>query len=346
MVQIKLLTNQELTEFLVDNPRHQIFHTLKWKKFIQDSFKVNIEYAAAIDHNNQKNTIVTVLPFAQIKSKIFKNRIISTPYLEFGGITGNPSNLKCILNYLKAKFPNNEYIEVRSNKLPIPNQINSSNGSGIITKTEYTTTILNLPNSKDDLWKNIHKHKRNEVRKAQKKEIITRQLNQDDLNKLYKLYLITMQKHGTPPYSKKYFKNFFSQSKLVAVVLGFVYNNQIHITLNASLSKFNDKKINTAVYWGLIESCYKQKTINQIGKITSIDFGRSHKNNTNLTFKKKWNANSIDLTYIYFPIKAKTIPNALDQTNKKYQLAIKIWRLLPLKFTQLIGMPLRKSLGI
>ena len=76
----------------------------------------------------------------------------------------------------------------------------------------------------------------------------------------------------------------------------------------------------------------------------TFDYGRSKRGSGAFDFKTYWGFEPEQLYYEYFLVKRKEMPN-LSPTNPKYGLAIKLWRKLPLVFTQVIGPPIAKYLG-
>lgn len=71
--------------------------------------------------------------------------------------------------------------------------------------------------------------------------------------------------------------------------------------------------------------------------------GRSSTDSGGESFKKKWNADTKQLYWQYHLNSIEEMPN-LNPSNPKYKILIKIWRILPLKITQIIGPLIAKNI--
>ena len=72
-----------------------------------------------------------------------------------------------------------------------------------------------------------------------------------------------------------------------------------------------------------------------------FNFGTSHKDDNGLLeFKRRFGADTKPVNFYYHVNRGK-IPNFENYTSK-YNLAIKVWKSLPLKFTEMGGAHIRK----
>jgi FemAB-related protein (PEP-CTERM system-associated) len=327
-----------------------LYHTNLWQQFISKSFSFNQKQQCFIIAKDQEtNEIKTILPITKIKSKIFGNRILSTGFQEYGGVIGDQSYFPKMLKFLKNKYQKNfQFLEIKGSI----NQNNTPSEKILIKKVNYQRFILQLKDEKT-VWDNIQKSKRKAIKKS-KKECTCRELTINDLNQFYNLYLQNMRSFGTPPYNKQYFYNFFKMiqsqghgkiygsfkdNKLISALLGFNYNNTVHITTAISNPKYKAFRPSDLMHWYFINWSIKNN-------YTSFDFGRVRTDSGQFEYKRKWGAQLSELPSFYFLLKDEQIPKLLDPSNKKYQLIIKIWQHLPLNVTKLVGMRLRKELGI
>ena len=255
-----------------------------------------------------------------------------------------------MLNYIYGKYPNVDYIEVRQG---IENKEYDAVLDKLMKKsTEYKRFVLNLTNE-EDIWKNLDKQKRKAIRNAESYGIVVKDIAEKELSEFYKLYLRNMRAFGSPPYSKRFFSNFFKHmisnnmgkilgayynQKLVSALVGYCYKDRVHIIISVSDDKFLSYRPNEAVHWNFIKYA-----INSDYKY--FDFGRVREDSGQFRFKKEWGCELKDLNHYYLLIKADQMPH-IDPNNKKYKLMIKIWKRLPIKATKIIGPWLRSGLGI
>jgi len=67
-----------------------------------------------------------------------------------------------------------------------------------------------------------------------------------------------------------------------------------------------------------------------------FDFGRSKKGTGVFEFKRHWNTTLRELPYETILIRRKSLPN-FSPANPKFDLAIRVWRKMPLPITRLLG---------
>jgi serine/alanine adding enzyme len=75
----------------------------------------------------------------------------------------------------------------------------------------------------------------------------------------------------------------------------------------------------------------------------AFDFGRSTPGEGTYRFKEQWGANPVQLYWHYWMRNGGPLPE-LNPKNPKYQMAIKIWKKLPVAVTKLIGPRIVKNL--
>jgi len=95
-------------QFLKEN-EHLVFHTLEYKKFIEEAFNCNYKM---IKYSKENKKII--LPIVEVKSLLFGKKIISTAYLEYGGFVGEKKYLQKLIDNLTNKYGSEyDYLEIR-----------------------------------------------------------------------------------------------------------------------------------------------------------------------------------------------------------------------------------------
>ena len=334
-------------EFFTNN-EHLIFHTLSYKKFIEQAFDCKYSLLAAVENDEVK----TILPVVGVRSQLFGNKIISSAYIEYGSFAGDENCVNEIVDFLNKKYSeNNNYLEIRGGLEKF--DLILSKNQKLIKKNLYKRFVLKL-GTEEETWGNIQKSKRKAVKKALRNESLEiKEVLLSDLNSFYKLYCQNMRSFGSPPYGKKYFYSFYRnivnnnlgkiygsyyQGKLVSALLGFHYQDRVHILIAVSNPKYQEFRTNDAVHWEFIRwACnngYKY-----------FDFGRVREESGQFEYKQKWGPELMELPSYFLLWKAKEIP-FVDPKSGKNALLVKVWKLMPLWFTKVIGHRLRKGLGI
>ena len=296
-----------------------LYHTIIWQKFIKKCFQIEQTFITA---RNDKKEIISFLPISKIKSFIFGNRIIAVGYQEYGGMVGDNKNLIDIITFIQNKYSNDfEFCEIRG---AINEKNNPQGDYNLYKKSNYKRFILNLT-TEDETFKKIQKSKRKAIKKSEK-TCMCRELTIKDIDQFYKLYLQNMRLFGSPPYSKKYFINFFNiikekqkgkiygsfkQDKLVSALLGFFHHERVHITTAISNPKFASLRPSDLMHWTFIKWA-----INNNYKV--FDFGLVREESGQFEYKRKWGAELFELPHYLLPLKKKDLLKSIDPKNKKY----------------------------
>jgi FemAB-related protein (PEP-CTERM system-associated) len=90
------------------------------------------------------------------------------------------------------------------------------------------------------------------------------------------------------------------------------------------------------LYWELIKQACESGC-------STFHLGRSSKDSGGEQFKRKWDAESLQL-YWHYVLRTRSEIPALNPDNPKYRLAIRTWQRLPLALTQAVGPFLARSI--
>jgi hypothetical protein len=122
------------------------------------------------------------------------------------------------------------------------------------------------------------------------------------------------------------------------VAAGFLmgFGDMLEIPWASSLRGYNRLSPNMLLYWSVLEfACRRGFRV--------FDFGRSSPDSGPFKFKAQWGAAPVPLYWHYWVRDGGPLPN-LTPNNPRMQMAIRLWRRLPVAVTRLIGPPLVKNL--
>ena len=340
-IRISTLKNEheKWNNYVHSNPNTSIYYKHEWNNLIKNTFGHTGIYLYAEDKNNN---IVGVLPLIHLKSRLFGSYLVSMPYFNHGGaIADHPDIEKALMteadSYLKKL--NCTHIEYRDD----------ITRDGYPVKTEKVNMILSLPGSTEELWGNFTSKLRSQIKRSERENIEISFGTFECIDDFYNVFSRNMRDLGTPVYSKSFFinilKTFPEQCKLIivkhnkeAVSAAFLigYNDTLEIPWASTIQKVNNLSINMVLYWNVLKYSVENK-------YRYFDFGRSSKNSGTYNFKKQWGANPKQLFWHYTLAEKEEMP-ALNPSNPKYALIIKIWKKLPILATKLIGPFIVKNL--
>lgn len=330
--------DKEWRDFLQHHP-HYLLHTPEYGQFVAASFP-NTEFKCIAA---MENGVQLILPIGLIKSQMMGNKVISVPFLEYGGFCGNPMYIEQVIAYLRGKYSKKySYLEIREG---LPNDVLEKHLQKVVP---YKRFVLALQGEEQN-WELLDKQKRKAIRKAEKSGVSVRELGKDDIDQIYQIYLKSMKQFGSPPFAKEFFVQFFSRSlgkcfgamhegKLCAVLLGFTYQQQIHITIAVADKKSLEFRPHELLHWEFIKWGIRNK-------YTVFDFGRVREESGQFRFKQEFGGELKELAHYYDLYQLKRIPKT-DPSNGKYRFAIELWKKMPLIMQRKIGPGIREGLGI
>ena len=316
------------------------FHRAEWKEVLEKSFGHRTFYLMA----ETDGVISGLLPLAQVKSILFGNALVSTPFCVYGGPVSDSKEIEeALIERAKelAEALAVDYLELRTIK-PLDN--------GFITKELYVTFRMSLAEDRDSIMSSIWRKQRTVIRKSFKQGLS--HTFDESITDLYNVYAQSVRNLGTPVFSRKYFqtlKDVFGEKcevltvrnndgVAVSSVLSFYDKGEVFPYYGGGTLEARGLKSNDYMYYELMCHAAMEKDCKK------FDFGRSKINTGSYVYKKHWKIEPECLNYQYYLVKAKEMPN-LSPSNPKYNLLISVWQKLPLKVSQFLGPFLSKYLG-
>lgn len=309
------------------------YHDYRWGNVIEKCF--GHKYYALVSKNDNE-TINGILPLVHMKSISFGNFIVSMPFFNYGGVCADDDTTRDLLideSVRIAKGLRADHIEFRQE-----NTIHHE----FPVKTSKVSMRLDLPGSADVLWKSFPSKLRSQIKVPQKAEMVARMGRVEELESFYHVFSINMRYLGTPVYPKMFFEEileqFSSSTWICSVYLGDIpvasgflvgFKNKLEIPWASSLRQYNRYSPNMLLYW----SCLKFACENGFAV---FDFGRSTQGESTYKFKEQWGAVPSPMHWSYWLRDGVGIPD-MTPGNRKYHLAIEIWKKMPLALTKMIG---------
>lgn len=323
--------------FVDQDAEGTFFHLAGWRQILAASgHQCHYLYAT------EQQKIVGILPLARVKSWLFGDALVSTPFCVYGGAIGT-SDVKRFLEQAAAELAQRlgvDYLELR---------YRNAQQNQLQTRIQHTYFRCELAEDAEKILAGIKKKQRAVLRHALNNSL---QFSIDQqIDDFYQTYSQSVLNLGTPVFSKAFFQQIVTvfanqveilsvkkDSKTVSSVLSFYYKNEVLPYYGGGTLAAKDLKSNDFMYYQLM--CYAR----QYKGCSHYDFGRSKIDSGAYHYKRHWGMEPIELPYQYLLVKASVLPN-LSPNNPKYQLFIKLWQKLPLAFSQWLGPKLSRYLG-
>jgi len=340
-IMVKALTPQyqaQWDEFVEACPEATFFHRAGWQQVIEQAFG-HCTYYLFAECNGR---IAGVLPLGHIRSRLFGNALISTPFCVYGGIATQESDVFSVLESAACSLAERlkvDYLEMRNRE---------SRHAGWPTKDLYVTFRKPIDPDPDKNLQAIPRKQRAMVRKGIKAGLKAEFDN--SIDHFYEAYSQSVRSLGTPVFSRGYFEllqNVFGNScdiltvtrgdALVSSVMNFYFRDEVLPYYGGGTPLAREMKGNDFMYWELMrQSCERGLRI--------FDYGRSKQGTGSWRFKKNWGFEPVQLHYEYHLVKSRKMPD-ISPVNPKYRLFINAWKRMPLAVTRMIGPLIARNLG-
>ena len=326
MIAVQALEPESLAEwdaYVLSRPGTHFAQRTAWRSLVGEFFPVEARWWQARDEHDR---IVGILPVFRGRNALF-----SSP----GGLVADSTDAAvALLERAGGEVARDRllWLEMRDQSAAWPNAA---------TSTEHVTLVLELATDEDAQWASFDAKLRNQVRKAQKSGLrIERGASQ--LDAFHRVFTECMRDLGTPAMERRYFGRALELYGDAAEVLVVYHGAQpiggMFVVRHAdtlfdpwacSLRRFFALCPNSLLYWEALRFALA-------AGMRRFDFGRSQPGSGTYRFKTQFGARSMPLYYQYVLGRAPRVPTLADQKSS-LELAVHVWRRLPLAVTRALG---------
>jgi len=171
------------------------------------------------------------------------------------------------------------------------------------------------------------------------------------VERFFAMYADNQHRHGTPPFSRKYFERLMhvfgdaceimtvvnASGRPVSSVMSFYFRDEVLPYYAGDTVEARDLAANDFKYWELMRrACERGLRI--------FDYGRSKIGTGSFDFKKNWGFEPTTLNYEYRLLKRATVPQN-NPLNPRYRAFIALWKRLPRGVANALGPHIVRNLG-
>jgi len=324
--------------FVFDHADGTFFHRAEWKTVLERAFRHRTHYLYA----ESNGEIQGVLPLGQIRSRLFGNALISTPFCVYGGILASSDEAHSALQTEACELAERlrvDYLELRNRKRTNPDWPSSD---------LYVFFRKELADDPDQNLQAIPRKQRAMVRKGIKNGLTGEMV--DGVDRLYDIYSQSVHNLGTPVFSRRYlevlretFKDdcdvlcVQQEGRTIGAVMNFYFRDEVLPYYGGGTLEARDVAGNDFMYWDLMRRATERG-------LKLFDYGRSKRETGSYKFKIHWGFEPEPLFYEYYLVKAKEVPQ-INPLNPRYVRLVNLWKRMPLWASRLIGPPIARNLG-
>jgi FemAB-related protein (PEP-CTERM system-associated) len=330
--------------FVAMHPHGTFLHRAAWSGLLEQGFRHPSHYLVA----QQDGAIVGVLPLTRVKTRLFGDSLISSPFLVYGGpLAASPEALVALesaaIDLMKRLGA--PVMEWRFRD-PIPG---GALGGWQPRDDLYVTFRKPIVANDDANMKAIPRKQRAMVRKGIDKGLTS--VANRDVDALFRIYSESVRNLGTPVFPRRWFG-------LLAAAFGDAMDvvTVLHDGAPvAAVLNFYDERGEVLPYYGGGNALSRPLAAHDFMDwevmrraaargCTGFDFGRSKVGTGSYAFKKNWGFSPTPLLHRFHLAPEQTIPDH-NPLNPKYALFIKAWKRLPLPLANLIGPYIVRGVG-
>lgn len=340
-MEIKLLDDSRKGDwdaFVDQCPEASFFHKSGWKDVVEEAYGHPLFYLYAEDAGR----IVGVLPLGHVKSLLFGNALISSPYCVYGGAAAESEEARLALEDRAVRMAHEfgvDYLEFR-------NRI--CRASGRPAKSLYVTFRKALDSDPEKNLLAVPRKQRAMIRKGIAVGLVS--IIDTGVDRFFDAYAESVRNLGTPVFPKRFFvllKKVFGdaceiltvehQGRAVASVMNFYFRDEVLPYYGGGIEQARELKANDFMYWEVMRLAVEKG-------VRVFDFGRSKEGTGSYRFKTHWGFEPEALPYEYELVNASAMPD-INPLNPKYRLFVAAWQHLPLPISKLVGPWISRNLG-
>jgi len=281
-----------------------------------------------------------VLPLVVMRRPLLPTRLVSMPYLDYGGICSagdgcaETALLEAALERARSESATLELRHLRRPGLKLPRS------------DAKVTVMLPLGDDEDRLWKRLPGERRNRIRKARRAGLTASVCGEEALGAFFGVWSRNMRDLGSPPHRPGFFRAILrrlpDRSRLITVREGertvgaallLRHRDVVSIPWVSSLRSHFRKCPNQLLYWEAM-----RWSLGAGARV--LDFGRSSRGSGTLEAKRQWGAEPEPLDWHYHPETAA----APGDESRRFGWASAVWRRLPLPVANIVGTRLRGAI--
>lgn len=325
--------------FVQASPRASFYHRAEWRRVNERVLGLKTCYLGAFEGDR----LVGVLPLVRLKSLLMGNLACSMPFVNYGGPAAECDEIEQQLLAAAEEVANEwgvEYLEIRSKR---------HLGDDYPYSDHKVSMTIALDPDPEAVMGHFKREQRSEIRRALKRGFVTR-FGAELVDDFYSVLCESWRELGTPIFDVTYLKAILEafpglirvcvvyapDGRPAAGAFDGMHNGTVEGMWLGMRTEYRQQLVGYVLYWELIKHACEMGA-------TSFHLGRSTKDSGAEQFKKKWNAETLQL-YWHYVLRTRTEIPSLNHSNPKFQFAIKTWQKLPVSVTRVLGPFIARSI--
>jgi FemAB-related protein (PEP-CTERM system-associated) len=325
--------------FVERHPDATVAHLSGWGRVMEGAYGHEAISLAA----EEGGDLVGVLPLVLIRSRIFGRRLVSMPFLDYGGVVAEPGRgverrlVEAALDVARERGA--ATVGLRQFQ-PID--------VGYPVTDDRVTMLLPLADE-GRVWKALPSERRNRVRKGEKQGLTATWCGAEGLDDFYGVFAVNMRDLGSPVHSRRFFDLMLEElpgtarvlvvrdrdGRAVGAAVCLFFRDVIMVPWVSSLREAFALCPNFVLYWEVIRHGCRTG-------FKTLDLGRSFRNAGTFEFKRQWGSAPRALPWIFLEARPGA-PPPVDRDRSRYAPLVELWKRLPLPVATRLGPWVRRQ---
>jgi serine/alanine adding enzyme len=319
--------------FVEQQPSSTVAHLSAWGRVVERAYGHEPVYLAA----EEDGELAGVLPLVAMRSRLFGRRLVSMPFLDYGGVLAPPGRgvEHALLDAALAAGRERRAASLGLRQfeavdLPYP------------VADDRATMLLALT-TEQAVWKALPSERRNRVRKGEKHGLVPSWCGAEALEEFYEVFAVNMRDLGSPVHSRRFFQAMLDElpgtarvllvrdprRRVLGAAVCLFFRDAIMVPWVSSLREAFALCPNFVLYWEVIRfGCRNGYRV--------LDLGRSFKNAGTFEFKRQWGARPHALPWLSLDLVDGAAP-PVDRDRSRLERLIELWKRVPVPIANRVG---------
>jgi FemAB-related protein (PEP-CTERM system-associated) len=284
-----------------------------------------------------------VLPLVMMRSRLFGRRLVSMPFLDYGGILAAPdSGAEPALLAAAIEVARGRRAQTLGLRQFLPT------GLPHPATADRVTMLLDL-GTEQEAWKALPSERRNRIRKGERNGLVAAWGGAELREEFYRVFAVNMRDLGSPVHSRRFFSVMLEElggtarvllvrdpgGRTVGAAVCLFFRDTIMVPWVSSLREAFTLCPNFVLYWEVMRfGCRRGYRV--------LDLGRSFLNKGTFEFKRQWGARPHTLPWLFVDVEAGAAP-PVDRDAGRFARLIEAWKRLPVPVATTIGPWVRRQ---
>src|SRR5262245_46764186 len=321
------------------HPDASLFHELAWSRAIERSYGQAPHYLVA----GRGTRVTGVLPLFEVAGPFTGRALVSVPYGIYGGVLAEDLDSESVLLDAARRLQHQlgaRYLELRQRE---PLDADDDERLNLQPIDRYVTFRKELPTRPDGVLTMLPRKARAAARQGRDRHRLIARFGVGQFESFYSLYVRSLRRLGSPPYSKRFLSAVLEAygrratvlmvrqgRRPLAGVIAIRFRDEMFAYVSGADERYAHLQIGNFMYLTLMEEAVRQG-------LRVFDFGRTRKDNPGpYAFKCNQGFEPRPLPYRLHLRPGETPPN-VTPSNKAFSWPRKLWRRLPTPVVHSLG---------